>query len=234
MLLSAFIPSFRFAAPLPGWAGRFGAPNRIWLRSATQASDAWCRIAAHAPGKPWRRTEIQAFEYEPRWTAPHASDRERRGITQAAPLATSNAPAVATAMCRKARRLRKLGRSALTTAGRFGNARLRCAGAAAGLACACGAGSDARTELHGPHRPWSPAVGEYKAPQLMHPVTEAGLVMLTNVPDRSHRFPAQRWDAAPLPATITESVAVPRSVPSRSRASDARPVGDRFLAERPT
>ena len=161
----------------------------MWLRIASQASDALCRIAAQAPGKPWRRIEIQAFENEPRWMALHASDRERCGITHAAPLATSNAPAAAKAMGRKARRLRKLGRSAVITPGRFGDTRLRCAGAAAGVACACGPGSDARTELHGPQRPWSPPVGEYSAPQLMHPVTEAGLLMLARVPDRSGRIP---------------------------------------------
>src|SRR5438128_1134377 len=161
----------------------------MWLRIASQASDALCRIAAQAPGKPWRRIEIQAFENEPRWMALHASDRERCGITHAAPLATSNAPAAAKAMGRKARRLRKLGRSAVITPGRFGDTRLRCAGAAAGVACACGPDSDARTELHGLQRPWSTAVGEYSAPQLMHPVTEAGLLMLARVPDRSGPIP---------------------------------------------
>src|SRR5438876_1793705 len=146
VLLSPFIPSFPFRFSLPGCAGRCGAgpteglageaSNGMWLRIASQASDALCRIAAQAPGKPWRRIEIQAFENEPRWMALHASDRERCGITHAAPLATSNAPAAAKAMGRKARRLRKLGRSAVITPGRFGDTRLRCAGAAAGVACA--------------------------------------------------------------------------------------------------
>src|SRR5439155_19687626 len=131
--------------------------------------------------------------------AVHASESVRGRVVSEAPRApTSNtAAAVAMAMRRRRRLLPKLGRCALLTPGRFiapiglvdpgvgfVPASVGFVPASVGLDGARHGGSAGRRRRHAAQTPLSPGAASYKAPQLVHPSTEAGVFMLPNLPAR--------------------------------------------------
>ena len=155
-----------------------GSSNGVRRRTAIQASDARRWIDAHAFDGVWC------------WMAVQASDRLRGRLLSDAPRpATSNAAAAAPiAMRRTARPLAKLGRCALFTAGRL-RAPSGCADAGPEfVAGARQGGSAGRRRRHAAQRPLSPGAGGYKAPQLVHPPTAAGVFMLPMYRSASSRF----------------------------------------------
>src|SRR5712671_5758343 len=220
------VPRATVASRTAARGGGAGSSNGVWRRMAIHASDAWRWMAVHACAGVWR------------WRAVHASESVCRPIAAARP-ATRNAQAAPNAMRRKARPPRNLARSALTAPGRlnaptgFADAGLEVVPASVGLVGARQGGSDGRRRRHAAQTPRSPGAASYRAPQLVHPSTEAGVFVFMPPMYRGAglRFSANQCDGAtPLP-TVPDHVVVTHRPTGGSRASTHSAVGDRFLAE---
>src|SRR6266851_4404642 len=231
------VPRAAVASRTAACDGGVGSSNGVWRRMAIHASDAWRWMAIHASDA-WRWMAIQAADGVRRWMDVHPSESVRRPIAAARP-ATRNAQAAPNAMRRKARPPRKRGRSALTAPGRlnaptgFAGAGLEVVRASVGLVGARQGGSDGRRRRHAAQTPRSPGAASYRAPQLVHPSTEAGVFVFMPPMYRGAglRFSANQCDGAtPLP-TVPDHVVVTHRPTGGSRASTHSGVGDRFLAE---
>jgi len=202
------VPRATVASRTAARGGGTGSSNGVWRRMAIHASDAWRWMAVHACAGVWR------------WRAVHASESVCRPIAAARP-ATRNAQAAPNAMRRKARPPRNLARSALTAPGRlnaptgFADAGLEVVPASVGLVGARQGGSDGRRRRHAAQTPRSPGAASYRAPQLVHPSTEAGVFvfMLPMYRGAGLRFSANQCDGAALRPTLPDHVVVTHRPP---------------------